>query len=62
MKNGKVARLAGFIGALGLSAVLVATATQGTGAYFTDGHGGNLQGPRGACRSPPRTPPSTSRV
>jgi hypothetical protein len=42
MTKGKVARLAGFIGALGVSTVLVTTAVQGTGAYFTDSEAGNL--------------------
>ncbi len=42
MKKGKVIRLAGFAGALGLSAVLVTTAVQGTGAYFTDSHDGTM--------------------
>lgn len=42
MKKGKVARLAGFVGALGVSAVLVTTAVQGTGAYFSDSVNGSI--------------------
>lgn len=42
MNKGKVVRLAGFVGALGLSTVLVTTAIQGTGAYFTSSVDGNL--------------------
>lgn len=41
MNKGKVVRLAGFVGALGLSTVLVTTAIQGTGAYLTDSVDGN---------------------
>ncbi|MBN9609448.1 MAG: hypothetical protein J0I11_09025 [Actinobacteria bacterium] len=47
MKKGKVARLAGFAGALGLTTVLVTTAVQGTGAYFTSETGGQLTGTTG---------------
>lgn len=47
MKKGKVARLAGFIGALGVSTVLVTMAVQGTGAYFTSSVDGNLNGTSG---------------
>lgn len=36
MNKGKIARLAGFVGALGISAALVAMASSSTGAYFTD--------------------------
>lgn len=42
MNKGKVVRLAGFVGALGLSTVLVTTAIQGTGAYFQDSTGSNI--------------------
>lgn len=42
MKKGKVARLVGFVGALGLSTALVTTAVQGTGAWFTDSTGSNF--------------------
>ncbi len=47
MKKGKVARLAGFAGALGLTTVLVTTAVQGTGAYFTSSVDGNLKATSG---------------
>lgn len=47
MNKGKVARIAGFVGALGLSTVLVTTAVQGTGAWFTDAESGNLTGTNG---------------
>ncbi len=47
MKKGKVARIAGFVGALGLSAVLVATAVQGTGAYFSSTVPGSLSSSSG---------------
>ena len=42
MNKRRTARLAGFVGAVGVSAALVAAASSGTGAYFTDSHGGNL--------------------
>jgi len=42
MNKGKVARLAGFVGALGVSTVLVTTAIQGTGAYFEDSATGTI--------------------
>lgn len=47
MNKGKIARLVGFVGALGISGVLVATAVSGTGAYFTDAQSGNLAGTSG---------------
>jgi hypothetical protein len=47
MKKGKVARVAGFVGALGVSAVLVTTAVQGTGAYFTASQDGSISGTTG---------------
>jgi hypothetical protein len=47
MTKGKVARLAGFVGALGVSTVLVTTAVQGTGAYFTATQDGSLSGSTG---------------
>ena len=50
MKKGKVARVAGFIGALGVSAVLVTTAVQGTGAYFTSSVDGSLSGTSGVLQ------------
>jgi hypothetical protein len=42
MQKSKAIRLAGFVGALGASAVLVGAAVQGTGAYFTDSHNGSV--------------------
>lgn len=50
MNKGKVARIAGFIGALGASALLVGTAVQGTGAYFTDSANGSLTGSSGSLQ------------
>ncbi len=50
MNKGKIARLVGFVGALGISAVLVSTAVTGTGAYFTDSHSGNLTGTAGSLK------------
>jgi hypothetical protein len=50
MNKGKVARLAGFVGALGVSTVLVTTAIQGTGAYFTDSHDGSVSGTSGTLK------------
>ncbi|WP_029135771.1 hypothetical protein [Nakamurella lactea] len=47
MNKGKIARLAGFVGALGISGALVAMASSTTGAYFTDEVGGNLSGTSG---------------
>jgi hypothetical protein len=47
MTKGKVARLAGFIGALGVSTVLVTTAVQGTGAYFQDSFDGTMSASSG---------------
>lgn len=47
MNKGKIARLAGFAGALGLTTVLVTTAVQGTGAYFTSSVPGTLTGTTG---------------
>lgn len=48
MKKGKVARVAGFVGALGVSTVLVTTAVQGTGAYFTDSESGSISANSGS--------------
>jgi hypothetical protein len=42
MQKAKAIRLAGFVGALGASAVLIGAAVQGTGAYFTDSHNGSM--------------------
>jgi len=47
MNKRKTVRLAGFVGAVGVSAALVAAASSGTGAYFTDSAGGNLAGTSG---------------
>ena len=47
MNKGKIARLVGFAGALGVSAVLITTAVSSTGAYFTDSQNGNLAGSSG---------------
>lgn len=46
----KAVRLAGFLGALGVSAVLVTTAVQSTGAYFSDSQGGNIVGTSGSLK------------
>jgi hypothetical protein len=42
MNKGKIARLVGFVGALGISAALVAGAVSSTGAYFTSSADGSL--------------------
>ncbi len=42
MNKGKIARLAGFVGVLGATTVLITTAVTGTGAYFTDSHSGSI--------------------
>lgn len=42
MNKGKAARVAGFIGALCATGALVATAVEGTGAYFTDAASGSI--------------------
>jgi hypothetical protein len=47
MQKAKAIRLAGFVGALGASAVLVGAAVQGTGAYFSDSHDGTITGSSG---------------
>jgi hypothetical protein len=47
MNKGKIARLVGFAGALGVSAVLITTAVSSTGAYFTASQSGNLAGTSG---------------
>ena len=47
MRKAKAIRIAGFVGALGASAVLVGAAVQGTGAYFTDSHNGAINGTTG---------------
>ncbi|TWP38995.1 hypothetical protein [Leekyejoonella antrihumi] len=48
MNRGKSFRLAGFVGAVGLSAVLVAAASSGTGAYFTDSSSNTIHGTSGS--------------
>ncbi|HEY2043015.1 MAG TPA: hypothetical protein VGH11_10095 [Jatrophihabitans sp.] len=47
MVSKKAIKVAGFVGALCASAALVATAANGTGAYFSDSHTGNLAGTSG---------------
>jgi hypothetical protein len=47
MQKAKAIRLAGFVGALGASAVLVGAAVQGTGAYFSDSHNGSISATTG---------------
>lgn len=47
MNKKKTARVAGFVGALGTSALLLGAAANTTGAYFTDSHDGTLQATRG---------------
>jgi hypothetical protein len=42
MDKKKTARVAGFVGALGASALLLGAAANTTGAYFTDSHTGQL--------------------
>lgn len=42
MKKGKVVRMLGFVGALGVTTALVTTAVQGTGAYFTSTVNGTM--------------------
>jgi hypothetical protein len=42
MRRGKAVRVAGFVGALGVSAALVGFAATGTGAYFTDSKSGEV--------------------
>ena len=47
MHKAKAVRIAGFVGALGASALLVGFAVNGTGAYFSDSHQGGLEGSAG---------------
>lgn len=47
MLKAKAVRIAGFVGALGASALLVGFAVNGTGAYFSDSHDGHLVGTSG---------------
>jgi hypothetical protein len=47
MRRAKAARITGFVGALGASAVLVGLAVHGTGAYFTDSHTGEIDASTG---------------
>ncbi len=47
MRKAKAVRIAGFVGALGASAVLIGAAVQGTGAYFTDSHNGVINASTG---------------
>jgi hypothetical protein len=50
MRKSKAVRVAGFVGALGASAALVGFAATGTGAYFTDSHGGALKASTGSVK------------
>ncbi len=47
MRKSTLARTAGFVGALGVSATLVGFAATGTGAYFTDSHDGTINASTG---------------
>lgn len=47
MSKSKNVRLIGFVSALGVSAALIAAASSGTGAYFTDSASGNISGSSG---------------
>lgn len=47
MNRKRAVRVAGFVGAVGASAALVAAASSGTGAYFEDSHDGSLKGSSG---------------
>ena len=47
MRKAKALRIAGFVGALGASAALITAAVQGTGAYFTDSHNGEIDASTG---------------
>ncbi len=51
MNRKKTVRIAGFVAAVGASAALVAAASSGTGAYFEDSHGGNLQASSGQLKA-----------
>lgn len=48
MRTSKAARLIGFVGALCASGALVGFAVSGTGAYFTDSHGGEIDAGTGS--------------
>ncbi|GGB44313.1 hypothetical protein GCM10011492_39240 [Flexivirga endophytica] len=48
MNRSKNIRLVGFVSALGVSAALVAAASSGTGAYFTDSASGHVSGTSGS--------------
>lgn len=50
MNKSKAARLTGFIGSAGATALLVGFAVSGTGAYFTDSEPGTLQGSMGTIQ------------
>ena len=50
MINSKVARIAGFVGALGASAALVGVAGTSTGAYFTDSASGQMDASIGSVQ------------
>lgn len=47
MRKVQAVRIAGFVGALSVSAALITAATQGTGAYFTDSHSGAVNASTG---------------
>jgi hypothetical protein len=47
MRKANAIRIAGFVGALGASALLIGAAVQGTGAYFTDSHTGEIDASTG---------------
>jgi hypothetical protein len=47
MRKARAVRIAGFVGALGASAALITAAVQGTGAYFTDSHTGEIDASTG---------------
>jgi hypothetical protein len=50
VKKSTAIRLTAFLGALGASGALVATAVSGTGAYFTDSHNGEIDAGTGHVR------------
>jgi hypothetical protein len=50
MNTKKTARVAGFIGALGASALLLGAAANTTGAYFTDSHDGAINSSTGQVK------------
>jgi hypothetical protein len=50
MNKKKTARVAGFVGALGASALLLGAAANTTGAYFTDSHDGAINSSTGQVK------------